>query len=41
MSLLAPNSNRRARELLGWTPKVGLDEGMRRTEIWFREQGLL
>jgi nucleoside-diphosphate-sugar epimerase len=31
----------RARELLGWEPKVDLDEGMRRTEAWFREEGLL
>src|SRR5204862_78635 len=31
----------RAREVLGWEPRVDLDEGMRRTETWFREQGLL
>jgi nucleoside-diphosphate-sugar epimerase len=31
----------RARDLLGWEPQVDLDEGMRRTEAWFREQGLL
>ena len=31
----------RARELLGWEPRVDLDEGMRRTEAWFREEGLL
>jgi nucleoside-diphosphate-sugar epimerase len=31
----------RAREVLGWEPKVDLDEGMRRTETWFREEGLL
>jgi nucleoside-diphosphate-sugar epimerase len=31
----------RARELLGWEPRVDLDEGMRRTEAWFREQGFL
>ena len=31
----------KARELLGWTPAVGLDEGMSRTEGWLREQGLL
>lgn len=30
-----------AREGLGWEPKVGIDEGMRRTEAWFRETGLL
>ena len=28
----------RAREILGWEPKVGFDEGMRRTIAWFREQ---
>jgi nucleoside-diphosphate-sugar epimerase len=26
---------------LGWEPRVGLDEGMRRTEDWFRSEGLL
>ena len=30
-----------AREVLGWQQTVGLDEGMRRTEQWFREVGLL
>ena len=33
--------NARAREVLGWEPRVTLDEGMRRTENWFREVGLL
>jgi dTDP-glucose 4,6-dehydratase len=28
----------RAREVLGWEPKVGFEEGMRRTVPWFREQ---
>jgi dTDP-glucose 4,6-dehydratase len=28
----------RAKELLGWEPKVGFDEGMRRTIGWFRER---
>ncbi len=28
----------RAREILGWEPKVGFDEGMRRTIAWFRER---
>jgi len=28
----------RAREVLGWEPKVGFDEGMRRSIAWFREQ---
>jgi nucleoside-diphosphate-sugar epimerase len=41
VSRKAAYSNRRARELLGWEPKVSLDEGMRRTEAWFREEGLL
>jgi nucleoside-diphosphate-sugar epimerase len=31
----------RARELLGWEPRVTLGEGMRRTEVWFRQEGLL
>jgi nucleoside-diphosphate-sugar epimerase len=26
---------------LGWNPQVGLEEGMRRTEEWFRSEGLL
>lgn len=30
-----------ARRLLGWSPKVELDEGMRRTGQWFRQVGLL
>ena len=33
--------NARAREVLGWEPRVTLEEGMRRTENWFREVGLL
>jgi dTDP-glucose 4,6-dehydratase len=28
----------RAREVLGWEPKIGFDEGMRRTIAWFRER---
>jgi dTDP-glucose 4,6-dehydratase len=28
----------RAREVLGWEPKVDFEEGMRRTVPWFREQ---
>ena len=34
-------SNAKARHLLGWEPAVDLDEGMRRTEAWLREAGLL
>jgi nucleoside-diphosphate-sugar epimerase len=34
-------SNRRAREELGWEPRVPLDEGLARTEAWLREEGLL
>lgn len=31
----------KARERLGWEPKVGLDEGMRRTLEWLRAEGYL
>lgn len=34
-------SNAKARRLLGWRPTVDLAEGMRRTEQWLRERGLL
>jgi NAD dependent epimerase/dehydratase len=30
-------NNARARELLGWSPTVGLEEGLRRTIAWVRE----
>jgi 2-alkyl-3-oxoalkanoate reductase len=33
--------NDRAKELLGWEPRIDLDEGMRRTEAWLRSEGLL
>jgi len=33
-------SARRAREELGWEPRVPLDEGMRRAEEWLRAEGL-
>ena len=32
-------SNRKARALLGWEPRVGFEEGMRRTEAWLKAQG--
>lgn len=33
--------NDRARELLGWEPRVSLDDGLRRTEDWLRAQALI
>ena len=41
VSRRAAYSNSRAREVLGWEPKVPLEEGMRRTADWFRAEGLL
>jgi nucleoside-diphosphate-sugar epimerase len=34
-------SNAKARELLGWEPRIALDDGMRRTLAWLRAEGLL
>jgi len=34
-------SNAKAHQLLGWEPRVDLEEGMRRTEAWLRSQGML
>lgn len=34
-------SIRKAGELLDWRPEVGLEDGMRRSENWAREKGLL
>jgi len=34
-------SNARAREVLGWEPQVPLAEGMRRTQEWFAQEGML
>ncbi len=31
----------KARRMLGYAPRVDLAEGMRRTEAWLREQGLV
>jgi nucleoside-diphosphate-sugar epimerase len=32
-------SNAKARRVLGWEPRVGLEEGLQRTIEWLREQG--
>jgi nucleoside-diphosphate-sugar epimerase len=34
-------SNLKARRLLGWEPRVGFEEGMRRTRTWLEENGHL
>jgi nucleoside-diphosphate-sugar epimerase len=34
-------SNRRAREELGWEPGVSFEEGMRRSEAWLRNEGIV
>jgi nucleoside-diphosphate-sugar epimerase len=34
-------SNEKAHRLLGWHPQVDLEEGMRRTEVWLREQKII
>jgi nucleoside-diphosphate-sugar epimerase len=34
------SDSRKARELLGWVPTVGLEDGIRRTEEWIRTQSL-
>ena len=34
-------SNAKAHKLLGWQPKVDLEEGMRRTEAWLRAEKML
>ena len=31
---------KRARELLGWQPKVNLEEGLKRTITWFKKRGI-
>jgi nucleoside-diphosphate-sugar epimerase len=34
-------SNQKARTLLGWEPKIDLQEGMQRTEAWLQAEGYL
>jgi nucleoside-diphosphate-sugar epimerase len=34
-------STDKARRLLGWSPRFSLDEGLRQTEIWLRETGMI
>lgn len=44
MAMLAKTrgvSNDKAHEVLGWWPRVDLDEGMRRVEVWLRDAGHL
>ena len=31
----------KARRVLGYEPRIDLDEGFRRTEAWLREEGML
>ena len=35
------SSNQKARQLQGWEPKVDLEEGMRRTQVWLEQEGYL
>jgi nucleoside-diphosphate-sugar epimerase len=41
VSRRAAYPNARARAVLGWEPRVGLAEGMARTEAWLRSAGHL
>ena len=41
VSRRATYPNARARELLGWQPRVALDEGMRRSREWAGAEGLI
>lgn len=41
ISRKATYPNARARGLLGWEPKVSLEQGMRRSEEWLRAEGLI
>ncbi|ASR45624.1 NAD-dependent dehydratase [Paenibacillus kribbensis] len=31
----------KAKELLGWEPRINLEEGIRRTTVWIRESGMI
>ncbi|QYK69655.1 GDP-mannose 4,6-dehydratase [Paenibacillus sp. S02] len=31
----------KAKELLGWEPRISLEEGIRRTAVWIRESGMI
>ncbi|MDQ0492670.1 MULTISPECIES: dTDP-glucose 4,6-dehydratase [Paenibacillus] len=31
----------KAKELLGWEPRISLEEGIRRTTVWIRESGMI
>jgi 2-alkyl-3-oxoalkanoate reductase len=33
--------NQKAKDLLGWEPRIGLAEGMRNSEAWLRAEGIL
>jgi len=41
LSVSGEVSIEKARTLLGWEPRVDLEEGMRRTEAWLRAEGYL
>ncbi len=32
--------NKKANEILGWSPKIGIDQGLDRTISWFRDSGV-
>ncbi len=41
MCARATISNQKAKDLLSWSPQVGLQEGLRRSEAWLRSEGIL
>ena len=41
ISRKAAYPNQRARDELGWSPAVSLDEGMHRTEEWLRAESII